>query len=98
MKIGFHDLNGDRSPKDRFCLYRGSGGGCAAYKQDLCVLPQNHNCLSAQKMDGFPLSLGSRIEQMLSGDNSRNKSVLTEGEESENKAGGGGLSDGEEPC
>ena len=48
-------------------------------------------------MDGFPLSLGSRIEQMLSGDNSRNKTVLTKGEESENEVEGGGSSDGKEP-
>ena len=32
-----------------------------------------------------------------SDDNSRNKIVLTEGEESENKAEGGGSNDGEEP-
>ena len=43
------------------------------------------------------MSLGSRIEQMLGGDNGGNKTVLTKGEESENEVGGGGLSDGEEP-
>ena len=48
-------------------------------------------------MGGFPLSLESGIEQMLGGDNGGNKTVPTEGEESENKAGGGGLSDSEEP-
>ena len=48
-------------------------------------------------MDGFPLSLGSRIEQMLGGDNGENKTVPTKGKESENGAEGGGSSDGEEP-
>ena len=48
-------------------------------------------------MDGFPLSLGSRIDQMLGGDNGGNKTVPTEGEESENGVEGGGSSDGEEP-
>ena len=43
------------------------------------------------------MSLGSRIEQMLSGDNSRNKTVLTKGEESENEVEGGDSSDGKEP-
>ena len=48
-------------------------------------------------MDGFPLFLGSGIEQVLSGDNSGNKTVPTKGEESENKVEGGGSSSGEEP-
>ena len=43
------------------------------------------------------MSLGSRIEQMLGGDNGGNKTVPTEGEESENKVEGGGSSSGEEP-
>ena len=43
------------------------------------------------------MSLGSRIEQVLGGDNSRNKTVLTEGKESENEVEGGGLSGGKEP-
>ena len=34
---------------------------------------------------------------MLGGDNGGNKTVLTEGEESENEAEGGGLSGGKEP-
>ena len=34
---------------------------------------------------------------MLGGDNGRNNTVPTEGKESENEAGGGGSSDGEEP-
>ena len=37
------------------------------------------------------------MSKCLSDDNSGNKTVPTEGEESENKAEGGGLSDGEEP-
>ena len=41
--------------------------------------------------------LGSRIEQMLSGDNGRNKTVPTEGKESENEVEGDGSSDGKEP-
>ena len=49
-------------------------------------------------MDRFPLSLGSRIEQMLGGDNGRNKTVLTEGEENENDVEGDGSSGGKEPC
>ena len=48
-------------------------------------------------MDGFPLSLGSGIEQMLGGDNSGNKTVPTKGEESENEVEGGGSSNGKEP-
>ena len=43
------------------------------------------------------MSLGSGIEQMLGGDNGGNKTVLTEGEESENEAEGGGSSDSKEP-
>ena len=43
------------------------------------------------------MSLGSRIEQALSGDKGGNKTVLTEGEENENEAEDDGLSDGEEP-
>ena len=35
---------------------------------------------------------------MLGGDNSGNKTVPTEGEENENKAGGGGSNISEEPC
>ena len=48
-------------------------------------------------MGGFPLSLGSGIEQMLGGDNGGSKTVPTEGEESENEAEGDGSSGGEEP-
>ena len=44
------------------------------------------------------MSLGSRIEQMLSGDNGRNKTVPTKGEESENEAEGGDSRDSKEPC
>ena len=35
---------------------------------------------------------------MLSGDNGRNKTVLTKGKESENEVEGGGSSSSEEPC
>ena len=44
------------------------------------------------------MSLGSRIEQMLGGDNGGNKTVPTEGEESENGVEGDGSNDSEEPC
>ena len=36
--MDFHDLNGDRSPKIASVHYQGSGGWCATYKQDLCIL------------------------------------------------------------
>ena len=41
--------------------------------------------------------MGSGIEQVLSGDNDGNKTVLIKGEESENKVEGGGLSNSKEP-
>ena len=44
------------------------------------------------------MPLGSRIEQMLGGDNGRNKTVPTKGKESENEAEGGGSRDNKEPC
>ena len=43
------------------------------------------------------LPLGSRVSKCLSDDNSRNKTVPTEGKKSENKVEGGGSSDSEEP-
>ena len=43
------------------------------------------------------MSLGSGIEQVLGGDNGRNKTVLTKGKESESEVEGGGSSSGKEP-
>ena len=43
------------------------------------------------------MSLGSRIEQVLGGDNNGNKTVLTKGKKSENEAEGGDSSGSEEP-
>ena len=55
------------------------------------------NRISEDRSHDSQQSLGSGIEQMLGDDNGRNKTVPTEGEESENEVGGDGSSGSEEP-